>query len=108
MELAGSLTDVAWLLKKCSLSSLVIVLSDFNIDMLPVLLSDPYVDHPNYMARPREERTGLYALAEAFRLDILVADACDSSLGDRTTCACRQRYQEYHIPSMTLKHMPVV
>ena len=79
--LLGSLTDVVTLKKRKPRHSQLIVLGDFNVDLLPILEQDPWHDLPNRTQDHRDRRAVLENLCQALKLETAVPDLVVGSPG---------------------------
>ena len=75
------MADIAYLIKKRPWGCKVIVVGDWNVDLLPAMQSDPFHTHAGRQWRHLEERVMLRTLSDRFGLDIEVPGVTCSTPG---------------------------
>ena len=68
-RLVDTLADVAYLIRKWPFGSKVVVVGDFNVDMLPALELDPWADRADRGTHHADRRILLEAVADRFNLE---------------------------------------
>ena len=79
--LLESLTDVAALCRKKPRHSQLMILGDFNIDLLPTLAQDPWHELPGRMQSHQDRRQILQTFCSSLRLQVVVPSRVVSSPG---------------------------
>ena len=86
--LPETLRDVAVLAKGRPWGARLLILGDWNVDLLPSHSADPFAGHPGRGDRHAFERRWLEALASALRLEVTVPARCIDSPGGRWAEDC--------------------
>ena len=70
-DFVQSLSDMTFIAKRCKNSSNVVLLGDFNVDLLPNTIGDPYAGLPHRAEKHLEERLMLQQALDACRFDFI-------------------------------------
>ena len=83
-----SFLDLAWLLARRPFGSRVIIVGDWNVDLLPVLPEDPWCARPMRKSHHAGQRSQLQAFTAVRRLQTIVPKPDGSSLGGPFKAEC--------------------
>ena len=79
--LPDTIADLAFLMKSRPFGSQVVILGDWNVDMLPTLCSDPWGDVPGRSQHHLDQRIIFDAFVEQFHLDLCLPSDFNSVPG---------------------------
>ena len=87
-DFVQSLSDMALAVKKCKNSSNVVLLGDFNVDMLPGSIGDPFADLPKRAQKHSDERLMLQQAMDACKLEFVSFGSVSGCCPDASHPSC--------------------